>query len=169
MTDSSANDKPLCRHHCQLSHNFLGAHTPHPALCGKNSVSPSLVTLSTSFTLSFSQFVLMGFVIEPYVHTWTSVFTILADVFIGSRERPPALYNPVDSSVSSAGFDLDGWGLIPDCGRGFSLRHYCVQTGAHPTFYPTYGTEPYLYPYLHGMVLRRRGSIYADVQDGPAQ
>jgi hypothetical protein len=115
VTDSSANDKPLCRHHCQLSVTQL-PWCPHPALCGKNSVSPPLVTLSTSFTLSFSQFVLMGFVIKPYVHTRTSVFTIWR-MFVGSLEIPPALYNPVDSSVSGVGRDLDGWGLIPVCGR----------------------------------------------------
>jgi hypothetical protein len=68
----------------------------------------------------------------------TSVFTILPDVFIGSRKIPPALYNTMDSSVRKVGYDLDGWGLIPDCGRCFSLRYHCVQTGAYPTFCPLY-------------------------------
>jgi hypothetical protein len=47
-----------------LSHNFLGARTPRSAgriLCG-----PPLVTLSTSFTLSFSQFVPLAPATERY-------------------------------------------------------------------------------------------------------
>jgi hypothetical protein len=49
-----------------LSHNYLGARTPHSAgrvLCG-----PPLVTLSTSFTLSFSQLVPLALATERY-HT----------------------------------------------------------------------------------------------------
>jgi hypothetical protein len=49
-----------------LSHNFPGARTPRSA--GRIVCGPPLVTLSTSFTLSFSQFVLLALTAEAY-HT----------------------------------------------------------------------------------------------------
>jgi hypothetical protein len=60
-TDSSANGELLCRHQ---SHNFLDARTPR--LAGRILCGPPLVTLSLSFTLSFSQFVLLVIAVELY-------------------------------------------------------------------------------------------------------
>jgi hypothetical protein len=63
-----------------LSNNFLGARTPRSAgriLCGL-----PLVTLSTSFTLSFSQFVLLALATERChpQHTSTDVLAVVMDI-----------------------------------------------------------------------------------------
>jgi hypothetical protein len=61
-TDSSANGRLLCRHHCRTTSLAPAPRAPQEEFC----CGPPLVTLSTSYTLSFSQFVPLAFGVQPY-------------------------------------------------------------------------------------------------------